>query len=770
MKAMKVIFYIFILFVIMSCAHTPEYVQFCENNKCAALTEADSQEVVFLKLTAMIKANLRKKIPLMVSSKKGGKADKDIVADWAANTRAKENQSVQIHSLTFTDIMYIDRETREVKVMAQAYLSHPTAWQTEGSGSHPAGSYTMQMPCLLTVKSSKEISFHGRGQIWAYNIYLDGLIDHIDADKLFWGSTFGMTLSSHWGTAWSGGYLQLAFQNAGQKTDEALAVTPAKPDISKPAKESVEVITAQPPQLAYTIQIKDQNNNKVLEGGEEVRLLVEIENTGEGTANDVSIELSGQQEIIDTLGNRAQIGDIKPKQKKVHEFKGTLPLQIPSGKASVGVEIIEGSGFSPKEKKSFQIAMRPSMAAKESVEVITAQFPQLAYTIQLKDQNNNKVLDGGEEIRLLVEIENTGEGTANDVSIELSGQKEIIDTLGSRAQIGDIKPKQKKVYEFKGTLPADIPSTTALLRVRINEINGRSPARGKAFQVAMKASETATEQMEIISEVDVDDIPPRIKGIENKNNYAVVIGISTYREKIIPKVKYAGRDAETMAKYLEHLASIPKENIKILTDSDVTKSDLEEYFENWLPRRVTSDSMVYIYYAGHGTPDPAGQDAFIVPYEGHPDSPGKLYSLKKMYAALNKLPAKQVVVMLDSCFSGAEGRGVLREGTRPLVMSVENRVLIGNKVAVIAGTKGNQMSSDYDKVKHGLFTYYVLRGLRGEADQNGDGIVDVGELYEYVKQNVTRKASSEFNRDQTPDLLPGKATRGVLALPIARTK
>jgi uncharacterized caspase-like protein len=126
--------------------------------------------------------------------------------------------------------------------------------------------------------------------------------------------------------------------------------------------------------------------------------------------------------------------------------------------------------------------------------------------------------------------------------------------------------------------------------------------------------------------------------------------------------------------------------------------------------------------------------------------------------------------MLDSCFSGAKGRGILREGTRPLFMSVENQVLTGNKVVVIAGTKGNQMSSDYDKVKHGLFTYYVLRGIRGEADKNGDGIVDVEELYEYVKQNVTRKASLEFNRDQIPCILPDKAAESVLSLPLARTK
>jgi len=86
-----------------------------------------------------------------------------------------------------------------------------------------------------------------------------------------------------------------------------------------------------------------------------------------------------------------------------------------------------------------------------------------------------------------------------------------------------------------------------------------------------------------------------------------------------------------------------------------------------------------------------------------------------MYDALNKLPVREVVVMLDSCFSGAKGRSITGEGTRPVSISIENPVLAGGKIVVIAASSGSQMSSDYDKVKHGLFTYYLLRGMRGEA-------------------------------------------------------
>ena len=319
-------------------------------------------------------------------------------------------------------------------------------------------------------------------------------------------------------------------------------------------------------------------------------------------------------------------------------------------------------------------------------------------------------------------------------------------------------------------MPVDIPSETARLKIEIKESKGFSPLEIKILRVAMRPVEVK-EIVEVISEVNVDDIPKKIKGFENKDNVALIIGISDYREKLIPTVKYAARDAEVMAKYLEKLGGVPRSNIKILTDNTATKSDIEAYAEDWLPRRVNQNSTVFIYYAGHGTPDPQGKEAYIVPYEGHPDFPSKLYPLRKMYESLNKLPAKNVIVMLDSCFSGAKGRSITREGARPITISIENPVLAGGKITVIAGSTGNQISSDYEKVKHGLFTYYLLRGIRGEADTNRNNVVELGELYRYVRKNVSEKASLELNRDQTPVLLPSEVSAGDrLIIPMTRTR
>jgi uncharacterized caspase-like protein len=209
----------------------------------------------------------------------------------------------------------------------------------------------------------------------------------------------------------------------------------------------------------------------------------------------------------------------------------------------------------------------------------------------------------------------------------------------------------------------------------------------------------------------------------------------------------------------------------VLTNDKVTRSDLEAYIEDWLPRRVTKNSRVFVYYAGHGAPDPQGKDAYIVPYDGNPDFPSKLYPLSRMYDRLNKLPNKEIVVMLDSCFSGAKGRSVSSEGARPLVMSLESQSLAVGKVTVVAASTASQISSDYDKVRHGLFTYYLLRGIRGDADIEKQGVIDLGSLYRYVSTAVSEKASLEFNRDQTPVLLQSTVLAAERAkMPVARTR
>jgi uncharacterized caspase-like protein len=175
--------------------------------------------------------------------------------------------------------------------------------------------------------------------------------------------------------------------------------------------------------------------------------------------------------------------------------------------------------------------------------------------------------------------------------------------------------------------------------------------------------------------------------------------------------------------------------------------------EKWLPNRIKKDSRIVIYYSGHGAPDPKTGDAYLVPYDGDPsfiDQTG--YPLKRLYDNLGKLQAKEIIVALDSCFSGAGGRSVIVKGARPLVMTMES-LAIPSKVAVLSAASGEQISSTYEEKGHGLFTYFMLKGIKGEGDTNGDGKIEIGELFDYIKPQVERTARKTYNNEQSPQLI-----------------
>jgi len=258
---------------------------------------------------------------------------------------------------------------------------------------------------------------------------------------------------------------------------------------------------------------------------------------------------------------------------------------------------------------------------------------------------------------------------------------------------------------------------------------------------------------------DVDEIPKPRAASKGRDAVALVIGISQYRDEAIPQVRYARRDAEIMASYLESVAGVTRSKMKVLLNEGATSGDLEAYVEEWLPRQVTPETTVFVYYAGHGMPNLSNGKAFLVPYDGHPDFASKLYPLDRLYEKLDQLPSKQVIVMLDSCFSGATGRSVLPSGARPMGLAIESAFNF-KKAVVLSAASGTQISSDYDDEGHGLFTYFLLKGLRGAADRDGNGTVQVEELYDFVKDQVTKVASEKLNRDQTPLIIPTQESLG----------
>jgi len=250
--------------------------------------------------------------------------------------------------------------------------------------------------------------------------------------------------------------------------------------------------------------------------------------------------------------------------------------------------------------------------------------------------------------------------------------------------------------------------------------------------------------------VDVEKEIPSAASIRTQD-FAVVFGIESYKN--IPGVTFARRDAQWMKTYFEKVLGIPAANIYFKTDADVSLAEFNTAFSGWLQKRIRkNESNVFIFYAGHGAPELKHKKAYLIPYDGNPNYPEQTgYELNKLYSELNALGARSVTVFLDACFSGANrNQEMLLADARPVMIEIEGSAWVGD-VTVFSAASGAQIASAWPEKKHGLFSYYLLKGLQGAADTDQNRVITVKELADYIYGQVSQ-TTGLLDREQTPEL------------------
>ena len=244
---------------------------------------------------------------------------------------------------------------------------------------------------------------------------------------------------------------------------------------------------------------------------------------------------------------------------------------------------------------------------------------------------------------------------------------------------------------------------------------------------------------------------------------AVIIGNTTYRRA--PAVTYAGNDAAAMRLHAERLLGIRPGNILMVTDA--TLSDLKGLFgDRDAPTGRLRDlvkpgvSEVFVFYSGHGAPDPTANRAYLMPVDGDADRLAlTALPVDVLYDNLAALGAAHVTVVLDACFSGATGSGeMLIAQASPIGIRVTDpsaRFAAAGGATIITAAEGQQLASWHPEQRHGLLTYQFLRGLQGAADADRDGALTVGELRQWLTDPVRGlpyEARRLHGRDQSPQV------------------
>lgn len=390
--------------------------------------------------------------------------------------------------------------------------------------------------------------------------------------------------------------------------------------------------------------------------------------------------------------------------------------------------------------------------------------PTMNFRASLEDENRNQVLDVGEKVVVRVEVANSGPGVARGVAVLLSGTPALVKEFTNPTLMGDIQPGEKKQVAITTTLSASLAEQQAELMVQVTEAGGFGPPTRKRFVASVKPKEGSVETVEVLS-IDVDQIPPRVQGFDRRTSYAVVVGIGGYREEGVPKLKYAKRDAEVVARHLTALSGYAPENVRVLTDERALLVDLQEAFEDWLPRLATSSGTVFVYLVGNAVLHPESGDMILVPYEGRQDLARRGYSLKRLQEVLSRLPSRLNLVFADLSFP-ADRTGA---GPRPIPWSA-GRPAGKSRTIIFGSSSSSGPSLALDAGQHGLFTYHFLKAVRGQADANDNGWVEVGEIAAYVREQV-RKGAAEFKSEQAPIVTPEVEPDGPIGTyPVSKAK
>ncbi len=233
--------------------------------------------------------------------------------------------------------------------------------------------------------------------------------------------------------------------------------------------------------------------------------------------------------------------------------------------------------------------------------------------------------------------------------------------------------------------------------------------------------------------------------------WALIVGVSRYKH--MPALRYTDDDAYRMYAFFKSPegGALPDRQIKVLIDEEATRENILSSMQE-LFLQADENDVVIMYFSGHGL-----KGSFIpIDYNGYEN---KLRHDEIKYI-LGRSVAKHKVCLADACYSGSFVRSKSAGGSLQHLYDRYNESA-ASTVFLMSSSSG-EVSLEASGIRQGIFSHYLLKGLSGKADFDGDRIIELSELYRYVHKGVTDYTDNE----QTPVLF-GKVT-GQLPLAFVR--
>ncbi len=550
------------------------------------------------------------------------------------------------------------------------------------------------------------------------------------------------------------------------------------------------------PRFAYAYRVMDDgsgnsvgNGDGRIQKGEAIDLLLTVKNVGQVAAQATSVELTGPAAPGLVLrDNNVNLGLLNAGETKTARINLLVRKDLTLTELPLKLFIRDqGSNVVLDEQLKLAVDVRPppqivatnkvvmvketsarirSGAGSETPVIASAgKDQQLAVTGELGDWYRVQI--GDQEMGWIAKRE-TGEPPAKDkgempvptvrgpavvkvfqnappviaVASPVDGQELTAD----RVQLIGAAASEKGVANVEIRVNGQLLARRDARGVTVKG-TGKQPAANLDFSERVPLREGKNEI--VVTAIDQENVSTSrsiaiTRVVDKGKVWAVVIGISQY--KLVRSLKYADRDALGFYDYLVTQVGVPKAQVTLLTNADATLLNLKRVLGTELRRKAGEKDTVIIYYAGHGAPesdatsaDDDGLEKYMVPYEGDPND---LYAtalpMREVETILQRLASDRVIFITDACYSGATAGRTFATASRRAVVSDAflARLAKAKGRVVLTASRASEVSEERDNLGHGVFTYYLLEGLKGKADLDGDGVITVDEIYNYVAQKV----------------------------------
>lgn len=495
-----------------------------------------------------------------------------------------------------------------------------------------------------------------------------------------------------------------------------------------------------------SVYFADPSGNNAIDANENCFIKFQVKNTGAGDGLGCYARITALGTTDGINYNDIRLNTISAGQTKMVEIPISAGIGTKNGRVNFSVHIYEAQGFSTEP---IQLTVNTRQFESPMLKVVD-------YSIT--GTSANAKLEKRVPFDLQVLLQNTQYGKAESVNVKIHVpdgvmllDQEMEDVNFSIINGGETKslvfPLIAMVNYNKEVIPIDIQVLEKYGKYAENRTISLTLNQHMSNTKIVIDEQIAERDDIVISHLQssVDKNIPTSKTINDKT-FAVIIANENYQNT--SNVPYAINDGGIFKQYCEKTLGIPEKNIHYVANATLNNISGEIHWLENVLRSYEGEAKAIFYYAGHGIPDEASKDSYLLPVDGIGSNVKTGYKLDDLYASLGSLPSESITVFLDACFSGANRSGeMLVPSLRGVVIKANSSAPRGN-VVVFSAAQGYETAVPYSEESHGMFTYYLLKKLQETA-----GNVTYQELSEYIYRNV-RQQSSVMGKTQTPTVIP----------------